>query len=48
MFLGEILGFIKEEPSSTIKVVQEQGTIASDLPKAPTALPLKWLTEKPV
>ena len=28
-------------------VVQEEGTTAAGLPKAPAALPLKWLTDKP-
>ena len=28
--------------------IQGQGTTAIDLSKAPTALPLKWLTDKPV
>ena len=37
-----------KEHSPTILVVQEQGTTAADISKAPTALPLKWLTDKPV
>ena len=39
--------FYKEQ-SPTIQVVQEQGTTAADISKAPTALPLKWLTDKSV
>lgn len=38
--------FYKEQ-SATIQVIQEQGTIAADISKAPRALPLKWLTDKP-
>ncbi|KAL6038305.1 hypothetical protein STEG23_030308 [Scotinomys teguina] len=35
--------------SPAIQIVQEQGrTTTVDLPKTPTALPLKWLTDKPV
>ena len=29
-------------------MVQEQGKTVVDISKAPTALPLKWLTDKPV
>ncbi|KAL6040241.1 hypothetical protein STEG23_020317 [Scotinomys teguina] len=34
--------------SPAIQIVQEQGRTTVDLPKTPTALPLKWLTDKPV
>ena len=34
-----------EEQSLTIQIVQEEGTTAADLSDAPTALPLKWLTD---
>ena len=34
--------------SSTIQVVEEQGTTVADLSKVPTTLPLRWLTDKPV
>ena len=36
-----------KKQSPTIQVVQEQGTTAADISKAPTALPLKWLADKP-
>ncbi|KAL6036362.1 hypothetical protein STEG23_004443, partial [Scotinomys teguina] len=34
--------------SPAIQIVQEQGRTTVDLPKTPTALPLKWLTDKSV
>ncbi|KAL6045981.1 hypothetical protein STEG23_001675 [Scotinomys teguina] len=34
--------------SPAIQIVQEQGRTTVDLPKTPTALPLKWLTDKPI
>ncbi|KAL6087981.1 hypothetical protein STEG23_022841, partial [Scotinomys teguina] len=34
--------------SPVIQIVQEQGRTTVDLPKTPTALPLKWVTDKPV
>lgn len=40
--------YCSNEWSPAIHIIQEQGTITDDLPKTPTALPLKWLTHKPV
>lgn len=35
-----------QEKSQTIQFVHKQNTTAADLPKVPTALTLKWLTDK--
>ena len=37
--------YCKEQPL-VIWFVEEQGTIAADISKSPTALPLKWLKDK--
>ena len=42
---GRNIGSYFNEQSLTIQIVQEEGTTAADLSDAPTALPLKWLTD---
>lgn len=37
-----------KEQSPTIQEVQEQDTTAADISKAPTAVPFKDMTEKPL
>ena len=37
-----------EKQSQTIQVIQKQDKAAANVTKMPTALPLKWLTEKPI